>query len=65
MSKEIKVSVGLTFKCEDFVSEAELLNRYFRGVKRSLEGSVGDMVGIIEWVRTDLRLDDKVVPHTK
>lgn len=65
MTKEIKVSVGLTFECEDFVSEAELLNHYFRGVKRSLEDSVGTVPGIIEWVGTDLRLDDKVVLHTK
>lgn len=68
MSKEIKVSVGLTFECAQGVDPEDLLNRYFRGVKRSLKDSLGNVPGVLEWVGTDLRINDIQIPnesHTK
>lgn len=63
MSKEIKVSVGLTFECTQGVDPEDLLNRYFRGVKRSLKDSVGNVPGVLEWVGTDLRINDIQIPN--
>lgn len=63
MSKEIKVSVGLTFECTQDVNPEDLMNRYFIGVKRSLEGSLGSVPGVLEWVGTDLRINDIQIPN--
>lgn len=63
MSKEIKVSVGLTFECAHGVDPEDLMNRYFTGVKRSLEGSLGSVPGVLAWVGTDLRINDIQIPN--